>query len=144
MSQPPQFPGYDEQALAYLEGEARSAAFGLGKATAPVLEALTAELESFDILTATRADCERQTQTENLLATMQNYCETTAAYTEQLAANLAAMQQAAQAEATRAAFAMKQMQMIHQDLMREKKMTDRWWEALSAGQAFRRKEAGNE
>ncbi|SDY97909.1 hypothetical protein [Hymenobacter psychrophilus] len=121
---------YDEQALKALEGETRSAAFRLGKVTAPVVARLEADIATFNVLTATRQDVDRTSELETMLAALQAYCESAAAYTDQLATNLAASQQAMYAEATRAAFAMRQMQLVHQDLLREKKMTDRWWNAV--------------
>jgi hypothetical protein len=120
---------YDEHKLSELEGEARAAAFRLGKVLAPVQARLEAEQEAFDILTATQEDCERRHEIEVLLSVMQTYCESTAAYSEQLTVNLIATTQAMQAEATRAAFHLRQFTLAQQELTAEKALTSKWWNA---------------
>lgn len=121
---------YDEQALAGLEGEARAAAFWLGKRIEPVTNYLTAELDSFDLLTADPAVCAYRRNVEDLLAAMSAYCEAAGAYNAQLAANLTHCQTAMQGEATRAAFFKEQFRLTHADLVREQSMSLRQLETF--------------
>ncbi len=113
---------YDNQALAPLEGEARAAAYYLSKALAPVQNRLTAELEGFDLLTATADEARRHQELRVLLSAMQAYCETAGALNQQLATNLTEAEEAMHREATRAAMFLQQLTLMRADLLAEQSL----------------------
>lgn len=110
---------YDTENLAHLEGEARAAAFWLGKALAPVQARLDAELTAFDLLTATADEAKRHQELRAVLQAMQTYCETAGALNQQLSVNLTAAEETAHREASRAAMFLQQLRIVHEDLKTE-------------------------
>lgn len=110
---------YDAEALPILESEARAAAHLLGITLSPVQQRLAAELDAFDLLSATPDDCRRRQELERLLAAMQAYCEAAAAYNAQLVANLTEAENTAHREAGRAAFFLHELKLTSADLVRE-------------------------
>lgn len=111
---------YDEQVLAHLEGEARAAAFWLGKVLPAVQNRLAADLAAFDVTTTTPAEIERRLELETLLSAMQAFSETATAYNGQMEVNLRHVTAIMQQEATRAAFFKEQFALTHADWVKQK------------------------
>ena len=109
---------YDVPALHMLEGNARAATHFLARRLTPVQQRLAAELETFNMLTATPEECARRRELEGLLLALQGYCESTDAYANQLRSNLTATEETLHNEAVRGNFAMKRAQLLVQDNQR--------------------------
>ena len=123
---------YDEENQRALEGEARATAFHLAHVLAPVTARLEAELEAFDLLSATPADAQRRGELETLLAAMQAYCETVGAYNDQLLANLEAATATMQREAGTAAFFKRQFALTNADLVRQRQQNAREYDMFQS------------
>lgn len=121
---------YDEEKLSQLEGEVCATAFRLGKVAQPVQQRLQADLDAFNVLTATQDQARHIRDLETLLSVMQQYAEAADAYTSQLQTNLRETVERAQQEKTRSAFHLRQFQLLHLELMEEKKMTTKWLDVI--------------
>lgn len=110
---------YDHENQQHLEGEARAAAFWLGKVLGPVQQRLSDELEAFTLEDANPEQCRARLELEALLAAMQAYCEAVQTYNDQLLVNLTHAEEVMHAEARSAAFFKRQFALTHADLQRE-------------------------